>query len=82
VDFGCAEFGFFPYLKHIPGLQEVVSVDIDREMLEHYCCRAAPLRPDYLDPRQEPLTAYVLSGSVADRDSRLLGADAVICIEL
>jgi hypothetical protein len=69
-------------MKHIPGLQEVVAVDIDREMLEHHCCRAAPLNADYLDSRQEPLTVRVLAGSIADRDSRLLGADAVICIEL
>jgi hypothetical protein len=69
-------------VKHIPGLQEVVSVDIDHEMLDHYCCRAAPLNADYLDIRQEPLTVRVLAGSIADRDARLLGTDAVICIEL
>ncbi|KDR18020.1 hypothetical protein L798_07812 [Zootermopsis nevadensis] len=82
VDFGCAEFGIFPYVKHIPGLQEVLSVDIDREMLEHYCCRVAPLNVDYLVTREEPLTVRVLVGSIADRDSSLLGADAVICVEL
>jgi hypothetical protein len=82
VDFGCAEFGFFSYLKYIPGLQEVVSVDIDHEVLKHYCCRAAPLNADYLNTRQEPLTVRVLAGSIADQDPRLLGTDAVICIEL
>jgi hypothetical protein len=69
-------------MKHIPGLQEVVSVDIDYEVLNHYCCRAAPLNADYLNARQEPLTVRVLAGSIADRDPRLLGTDAVICIEL
>jgi hypothetical protein len=82
VDFGCAEFGFFPYMKHIPGLHEVVSVDIDREALNYYCCRAAPLNADYLSTRQEPFTVRILAGSIADRDPRLLGTDAVICIEL
>jgi hypothetical protein len=82
VDFGCAEFGIFPFIKHIPGLQELMTVDIDRELLERYCCRAAPLNADYLDNRQEPLTVHVFAGSIADRDPRLLGTDAVICIEL
>jgi hypothetical protein len=82
VDFGCAEFGIFPFVKHIPGLQELMTVDIDRELLERHCCRAAPLKADYLDNRQEPLTVNVFAGSIADRDPRLLGTDAVICIEL
>lgn len=82
MDFGCAEFGFFPYMKHIPGLKEVVAVDVDHEVLNRYCCRAAPLNADYLNTRQEPFTVRVLAGSIADQDSRLLGTDAVICIEL
>jgi hypothetical protein len=69
-------------MKHIPGVQEVVAVDTDHEMLDRYCCRAAPLNSDYLDNRQERLTVHVLAGSVADWDPRLLGTDAVICIEL
>lgn len=82
VDFGCAEFGFFMYMKHIPGLQEVVAVDIDHEVLNRCCCRAAPLNADYLSTRQEPFAVRVLAGSIADRDPRLLGTDVVICIEL
>ncbi|KAJ4444026.1 hypothetical protein ANN_05815 [Periplaneta americana] len=77
-----AEFGFFPYLKHMPGVQEIVTVDIDHDMLEHNCCRAAPLNSDYLNNRQESLTVQVLAGSIGDRDPRLLGTDAVVCIEL
>jgi hypothetical protein len=69
-------------MKHVPGLNEVVAVDIDHEVLNHNSCRAAPLNADYLNTRQEPFTVRVLAGSIADRDRRLLGTDAVICIEL
>lgn len=69
-------------MKHIAGLKEVVAVDVDHEVLNRYCCRAAPLNADYLSTRQEPFTVRVLAGSIADRDPRLLGTDAVICIEL
>ncbi|XP_067011239.2 uncharacterized protein Hen1 isoform X2 [Anabrus simplex] len=82
VDFGCAEFGLFPYLKNIPGLQEVLSVDIDEDVLNQYRCRAAPLASDYLKSRAEPLDVHVLRGSISETDECLLGCDAVICIEL
>ncbi|KAJ9597126.1 hypothetical protein L9F63_026987 [Diploptera punctata] len=84
VDFGCAEFGFFIFMKNLSGIQEVLSVDVDRQILEHNCCRAAPLNVDYLESyqRSEPLVVRILNGSIADTDPRLLGTDAVICIEL
>ncbi|PSN46366.1 hypothetical protein C0J52_05728 [Blattella germanica] len=83
VDFGCAELSLFVFMKHLDGLEEFLAVDVDSELLERYCCRAAPMNADFLDPkRQKPLTVSVLNGSIADTDPRLLGSDAVICIEL
>ncbi|XP_063241778.1 uncharacterized protein LOC134541951 [Bacillus rossius redtenbacheri] len=82
IDFGCAELGFFPYLKNVAGVEEMLEVDVDRELLRHYKCRAAPLTSDYLKKRHDPLAVHVLVGSVAEQDSRLRGSDAVVCIEL
>nr|CAD7403855.1 unnamed protein product [Timema cristinae] len=82
VDFGCAEFSFFTYLKHFPGVEEVLEVDIDKDLLMCMKCRTAPLNCDYLNTRTEPLTVYILEGNIARTDSHLLGTDAVICIEI
>lgn len=82
VEFGCAELAMFAYFKQLPHVTKVMMVDIDSDLLEHYACRASPLTFDYLCPRKNPLHVEVLCGSVADCDARLLGANAVVCIEL
>ena len=84
MDFGCAEFGFFIFVKDLAGIRELLTVDIDREVLERNCCRVAPLNVDYLNSyqRSEPLVVHILNGSIANLDPRLLGTDAVICIEV
>lgn len=82
VEFGCAELAMFSYFKQITDVTNVIMVDIDSSLLEHYHCRAAPLSCDYLCCREKPLHVEVLCGSVAEHDGRLVGADAVVCIEL
>lgn len=82
VDFGCAEFGLFIFLKRLFGLNEIIEVDVDEELLRDNLFKISPLTVDYLKRRDEPLNIQVYAGSVADPDPVLLGTDAVIAIEL
>lgn len=82
MEFGCAELAMFNYFKRIPDITKVIMIDIDSDLLDHFHCRASPLTCDYVCPRENPLHVEVLCGSVAECDVRLLGANAVVCIEL
>lgn len=82
VEFGCAEMDFFKYMKHLYDIKEIVLVDIDEETLNYNLYKVFPLTVDYLKKRPSELNVQVLIGNVAWPDRRLLGADAVIAIEL
>ncbi|XP_015606108.1 uncharacterized protein LOC107272936 [Cephus cinctus] len=82
VDFGCAELAFSVYLKNTPGIQEILHVDIDKEILNTYKHRVEPLHADFLHTRSIPLTIRLYEGSVTHADRKLENCDAVICIEL
>lgn len=57
-------------------------VDVDFNILDNNQSKVVPANSDYLLSRKEPLTVDVYNGSIADLDDRMLGADAVIAIEL
>lgn len=59
-------------------------VDIDFNTLDLNQIKIEATNYDYLSmsERREPLTADIYHGSIADLDDRMLGIDAVICIEL
>lgn len=59
-------------------------VDIDLNILDFNQTKIVPTIYDYLSmsERREPLTVDIYNGSIADIDDRMLGIDAVICIEL
>lgn len=82
VDFGCAELGFLVYLKGISEVQQILCVDVDRNILETYKKKAAPLITEMLSSRERMLTIEICEGSVTDNDVKLKHANAVICIEL
>ncbi|XP_012534524.1 uncharacterized protein LOC105835615 [Monomorium pharaonis] len=82
VDFGCAELGFLVYMKAISEVQEILCVDIDREVLERHEKKASPLITEMLSSRERKLTIEICEGSVTDNDIKLKHANAVICIEL
>ncbi|XP_033227680.1 uncharacterized protein LOC117179734 [Belonocnema kinseyi] len=82
VDFGCAELAFVKYLKNTPGVEEILCVDLDKELLEFAQNKAAPLHVDYLHTRDSPLIIRIIEGSVTHNDKLLEKTDAVICIEL
>lgn len=82
VDFGCAEFGFFQYLKHLMGVTDILEVDIDDTLLKENMFRVQPLTADYLKQRTDPLTVEIFRGSISDPDWRIRGIDAVVGIEI
>lgn len=59
-------------------------VDVDFNTLDENQTKILPTNYDYLSvsERKEPLTVDIYNGSIADLDDRMLGIDAVICIEL
>uniref|UniRef100_A0A2S2PXV2 Small RNA 2'-O-methyltransferase n=1 Tax=Sipha flava TaxID=143950 RepID=A0A2S2PXV2_9HEMI len=84
VDFGCAELGMFKCIKPVPGLNNIMLVDIDFSLLDLNQTKVLPTNYDHLSmsERKEPLTVDIYNGSIADLDDRMLGVDAVICVEL
>lgn len=74
--------GFLYILKNIEGVEEILCVDIDRQVLERYKTKAEPFLIEYLTPRKTPLVIEVCEGSVTHNDQKLEQTDAVICIEL
>jgi len=61
-----------------------VLVDIDLNTLDMNQTKVLPTTYDYvsMSERKEPMIVDIYNGSIADLDDRMLGADAVICIEL
>ncbi|CAI6352272.1 unnamed protein product [Macrosiphum euphorbiae] len=84
VDFGCSEMGLFKCIKPIPGLNNIMLVDVDFDTLDINQFKVLPTNYDHISmhERKEPLTVDIYNGSIADQDDRMLGVDAVICIEL
>jgi len=73
---------FFETLKKIPGIEEILEVDIDEELISRSKCKAQPLMSDYWLKRPTPLKVKVCVGSVDLYDPLLENTDAVIAIEL
>ncbi|UYV82837.1 hypothetical protein LAZ67_22001033 [Cordylochernes scorpioides] len=82
ADFGCAEGRFLSYLKKLPFVEEISLVDMDQYSLELAGYKARPLAWEYIFCRTANLAVQLFHGSVAEADARLVGYDAVTCIEL
>lgn len=82
MDFGCAELGFLPYLKSLEGVEEILFVDMDRQVLLQHYAKAAPLVSDHLQKRSSSLKIEICVGNVVYNDKKLEKTDAVVCIEL
>lgn len=83
VDFGCSKLGLFLHLKHLPGVEEILEVDIDESVLQWYAAKAAPLHSDYYSyERPNALSVQILKGSISDYDYRLADTDVVIALEV
>lgn len=82
VDFGCAEFGLFYWIRTLYGLREILEVDIDEDLLKEYMFRLQPRTVDYIKRRPLPLSVKVYVGSVGYVDPILNDVDVVIAVEL
>ncbi|XP_002015430.2 small RNA 2'-O-methyltransferase [Drosophila persimilis] len=82
VEFGCAEIRFFPLLRRIETIENIVLVDIDEALLRKNMNRIDPLLSDHIKKRQSLLQVQVLQGNVADSSDELRDTDAVIALEL
>lgn len=82
VDFGCAEFGLFVYIKRLISLKEILFVDVDEWTLVEHKYRLYPLTAEFLNKRSSPLKVVVYAGSVTDPDNCLQNTDVVTAIEL
>ncbi|KAJ7339400.1 Small RNA 2'-O-methyltransferase [Desmophyllum pertusum] len=85
LDFGCAEAKLVKVLIRqdtLTHLEELVGVDIDRELLEENKFRIRPLLSDYLRPRSHPFKVSLYQGSIAEADERFFDCDVIACIEL
>ncbi|XP_074655410.1 small RNA 2'-O-methyltransferase-like isoform X2 [Tubulanus polymorphus] len=82
VDFGCAECKFIQQMKFRGNFEQIIGVDVQKELLESrkYVCR--PIIADYIDVRNHPLQMSLYHGSVTDYDSALKTVDAATLIEL
>ncbi|XP_001636362.3 small RNA 2'-O-methyltransferase [Nematostella vectensis] len=83
LDFGCAEAKMLRSLiNSTTNIEELVGVDIDRDLLEDSIFRIRPLTTDYLTPRPHPLAVSLYQGSISKADDRFCDFDVVACIEI
>ncbi|CAL4107905.1 unnamed protein product, partial [Meganyctiphanes norvegica] len=82
IDMGCSEMKFFRYLKTIPGIEEIVLMDKDTQVLKDYKRTVDPLNADSLLLRSTPLNVKVVSGNACIYHPVMEGAQAVTLIEL
>lgn len=62
VDVGCGEGKLLRLLRREGSVQELVGVDIQASLLETQQHTLQPLTTDYLLPREQPLTVWLMQG--------------------
>lgn len=82
VDFGCADMRLLSLLRRTAGIEHILEVDIDEDLLRSNKIRAEPLVSDYLQKRETPLRIELLKGSIDSSAEQLLNVDAVIALEI
>ncbi|XP_054740224.1 small RNA 2'-O-methyltransferase isoform X1 [Anastrepha obliqua] len=82
VDFGCADMRLLPLLRRVKGIEHILEVDVDENILRSNKLRAEPLVSDYLMRRENPLRVELLKGSIDASVEQLLNVDAVVALEI
>nr|AEX15558.1 Hen1 [Pleurobrachia bachei] len=82
ADLGCAELTLFQYFKNMETITRVVSVDLDKQLLEANARKTRPLMLDHMTRRDKPLDVSVLCGSATEFDGRVAAVECVCAIEL
>ncbi|XP_041464358.1 uncharacterized protein LOC121415242 isoform X2 [Lytechinus variegatus] len=82
VDVGCGELKVIRLLKFHRYIHELIGLDVDGELLRRHSGLIEPLAASYIHPLPHPMVITLLHGSIAERDSRLLDPDLVVCVEV
>nr|XP_054756494.1 small RNA 2'-O-methyltransferase-like [Lytechinus pictus] len=82
VDVGCGELKVIRLLKFHRYIHELIGLDVDGELLRRHSGLIEPLAASYIHPLPHPMVIALLHGSIAERDSRLLNPDLVVCVEV
>ncbi|CAG9783216.1 unnamed protein product [Diatraea saccharalis] len=80
VDLGYHDMSFIKYLRDVPGVKQILGVDIESFPLR--CSSDLFGSDEYAPKRETPLHISLFQGNAADPDYRLIGSDAVIAIEM
>ena len=79
---GCGECQLVIRLKREMCIEHLAAVDVDRNLLEASKFLIQPLLYEYIHGREAPLTATLYQGSIGGKDSRLVGWDMLVCVEV
>ncbi|XP_022097447.1 small RNA 2'-O-methyltransferase-like isoform X2 [Acanthaster planci] len=82
LDMGCGECCLLRQLKHNDSIEQLTGVDVDGDVLQAHRYLAKPLTWEYLNPRSHPFIVSLYQGSIGEKDSRMLGYDLVLCVEI
>ncbi|NWY62501.1 HENMT methyltransferase, partial [Chionis minor] len=82
ADLGCADCSLLWMLKFCSCIEVLAGLDVCASVMKEKMHRLSPLPGDYLQPAERSLTVTLHHGSVAHKDSCMLGFDLVTCIEL
>lgn len=69
-------------MKQIENINHVSAVDIDEQLILRNLHEVKPLLFEHIGGFNKRLSIDLFCGSIAEPDERLIGVDAVICIEL
>ncbi|CAL1545603.1 unnamed protein product [Lymnaea stagnalis] len=82
IDLGCSECNFIRLLTSVSCLETIAMVDIDRDLLKSKQRMIVPELRHYINRRSKPLHVSLFVGNAEVPDSRLVGYEAVVMIEL
>ncbi|XP_015789790.1 small RNA 2'-O-methyltransferase-like [Tetranychus urticae] len=82
ADLGCAEGNLLRFVKTIKHVEKIIAVDRDRFVLEYANRRIEPVACDYVLGREFQLDILIYEGDICKPDPRLIGLDAITCVEV
>eukprot|EP00794_Sanderia_malayensis_P015756 gene15756-17345_t len=83
LDAGCSEGRLLTNVKfHCQSVEEIVGIDIDRDILLLNKFRIMPLNAEYLVKRTRRLRMSLYQGSVSEPDLSMKNIDFVACVEV
>ncbi|TPX37632.1 hypothetical protein SmJEL517_g00692 [Synchytrium microbalum] len=82
LDLGCGEGALLEIVLNDTSITRCVGVDVNESVLAQALLECSPTESDKRFLRERPVKLELYQGSVAEADSRLLGFDAVVSVEV